>query len=113
MGVRNNALFKTWDDEAFALWLSHHLAPVDPSKPDGAVTLATPTWAEAATFSEPYAPARGWDKLADLQLPVGFLMAGDEFWMGGDNVANEMVWRPKRARNERIMDASHLVRSPV
>jgi pimeloyl-ACP methyl ester carboxylesterase len=107
--VRDNALFKSWDDAAFDLWLSHHLALVDPSRPDGPVTLATPTWAEAATFSEPQGPIRGWDKLRDLEMPVGFLMAGDEFWMGGETVANEMVWRPKRVRNERIMEASHLV----
>jgi hypothetical protein len=107
--VRSSPLFKSWDDHAFDLWLSHHLVPVDPALPDGPVTLATPTWAEAATFSEPHAPARGWDKVAQLDLPVGFLMAEDEFWMCGEDVAHEMVWRPRRARNERVLGASHLV----
>lgn len=107
--VRGNALFKSWDDEAFDLWLSHHLVPVDYAAESGPVTLATPTWAEAATFSDQLAALRGWDKLPELPMPVGFLMAEDEFWMWGEETANEMVWRPPRARNERVKGASHLV----
>lgn len=107
--VRSNAMFKSWDDAVFDLWLSHSLVPSDPSNPDGAVELATPTWAEAAVFSDPHSTLRGWDQLAQLTMPTGFLMAGDEVWMTGEDMANEMVWRPPRARNERFMDASHLL----
>lgn len=105
--VRENALFSRWEEEQFAIWLSHYL--VSSQSGDRAVTLATPTWAEAQTFSEPDAPMRGWECLPNLPMPVGFLMAGDETWMTGEEVARELVWRPKRARNERILEASHLV----
>lgn len=104
--VRGNALFGRWDEEQFQEWLDA-LVPV-PGVP-GAVQLPTPTWAEAQSFSEPDAPMRGWNKLPDLDIPVGFVMAGDETWMTGEDVANELVWRPRRPRNERIMAASHLV----
>lgn len=104
--VRSNALFSRWEEEQFGIWLSHYLVP---SEAGDGVTLATPTWAEAQTFSEPDAPMRGWECLPKLSMPVGFLMAGDETWMTGETVAQELVWRPQRARNERIMDASHLV----
>ncbi|EKD03337.1 hypothetical protein A1Q2_02366 [Trichosporon asahii var. asahii CBS 8904] len=103
--VRSNALFSRWEEEQFRIWLSHYLVP----SPSGGMELATPTWAEAQTFSEPDAPMRGWECLPDLGMPVGFLMAGDETWMTGEEVAQELVWRPQRARNERILDASHLV----
>ncbi|GMK54032.1 hypothetical protein CspeluHIS016_0106180 [Cutaneotrichosporon spelunceum] len=105
--VRTNALFKTWDEAVFQTWLSHSLAP-DPAA-EGAVELATPTWAEAAVFSDPHSTLRGWDQLANLDMPTGFLMAGDETWMAGEELAREMVWRPKRARNERLMNATHLL----
>ncbi|BEI81548.1 hypothetical protein CcaverHIS002_0207080 [Cutaneotrichosporon cavernicola] len=107
--VRTNPLFKTWDEGVFKTWLSHSLAPSDPAQPDGAVELATPTWAEAAVFSDPHSTLRGWDQLPNLEMPTGFLMAGDEVWMAGEKLAGEMVWRSKRARNERIMDATHLL----
>lgn len=73
------------------------------------VQLATPSWAEAAVFSDPSAPQRGWDKLLDVTCPVGFLMAGNPMWLGGPDVAAEIPWRAPRSRNERLMDAGHLV----
>lgn len=102
-------MFTTWDAEAFELFLSHGLVPIDPKKPDGEVTLATPRWAEAAIFSDPYGPQRGWDKLLELTVPAGFLMAGNASWMGGPKVAAEIASRAPRARNERIMEAGHLL----
>jgi hypothetical protein len=102
-------MFGPWDQEAFELFLSHGLVPTDPAKPDGELTLATPRWAEASIFSDPYGPQRGWDKLLELTVPSGFLMAGNAGWMGGPEVAQEIVWRAPRARNERIMKTSHLL----
>lgn len=107
--MRTNAMFAPWDGEVFDLFLSHGLVPSDSSKPNGEVTLATPRWAEAAIFSDPYGPQRGWDKLLDLACPAGLLMAGNAGWMGGPKIAQEIAWRAPRARNERIMDGSHLV----
>jgi len=107
--MKGNAMFGTWDPEVFELFLSHGLVPTDPSKPDGEVTLATPRWAEAAIFSDPYGPQRGWDNLLKLAVPAGFLMAGNAGWMGGEQVAQEIVARAPRGRNERIMKASHLL----
>lgn len=107
--VRNNPMFRSWDDAVFDTWLSHSLVASDPVQPDGPVELATPTWAEASVFSDPHSTLHGWDGLPKLQMPTGFLMAADEVWMAGEDMANEMVWRPPRARNERIMDTSHLI----
>lgn len=107
---RSNPMFGRWNPAVFDLWVSHSLVPVDPSEHEGAVTLATPTWAEAATFSDPNALPRGWDKLAELDMPVGFVQAGEaDMWTAGEKTVNEMVFRAPGARNERIMEASHLV----
>lgn len=107
--LRTNALFKSWDDASFDLWLSHHLVPSNAAVPGGAAELSTPAWAEAAVFSDPHSTLRGWDMLPTLGMPTAFLMAGDEFWMCGDEIANEMVYRSPRARNERLLDNSHLL----
>ena len=72
--------------------------------------MSTPKWCEAIVFGEPTGLHEGWDKLPELQVPVGFLMAGK---IGGpltEKIAASLVWRPKDARNERVMDASHQVR---
>lgn len=107
--MKSNPMFGPWDDETFALFLSHGLVPSDPTKPDGEVTLATPRWAEAAIFSDPFGPQRGWDNLLEIPVPAGFLMAGNASWMGGEKVAQEIANRAPRGRNERIMKASHLL----
>lgn len=106
---RNNPLFATWDADVFQTWLTHHIVPVDPSTPDGEVTLATPSWAEAAVFSDPNGSPRGWDRLPRLRVPAGFLMAENEDWMGGEDLAREMSTRAPRARNERVMNTGHLL----
>ncbi len=85
------------------------MTPVDPSKPDGPVQLATPPWCEAAIFAEPTALAEGWDRLPELAVPVGFVMAGVATATMGQDLTREMVWRPRLSKNERMMDAGHLV----
>lgn len=99
-------MFSRFDPETYKIWLSHGLVPTGQGEE---VQLATPTWAEAAIFSDPRAPQRGWDLLPKLQCPVGFLMAEDPAWMGGEKFARELVWRPPRARHERVPGAGHLV----
>jgi pimeloyl-ACP methyl ester carboxylesterase len=53
--------------------------------------------------------AEGWDKLAEMNVPVGFVMGGDAQATTGEENTREMVWRAPNAKNERIMDAGHLV----
>jgi len=107
--MRNSPFMKPWDEDMVQLWVSHGLVPVDPSKPDGPVTLATPAWCEAAVFTEPTDVGRGWDKLAELDIPVATLMANYPSATLGEPNTHEMVWRPKLARTERALDAGHLV----
>lgn len=104
--VRSSPFFAKWHEEVWALYLKTGLVPLG-SK--GEVQLATPSWAEAAVFAEPTGIAEGWDKLPRLDMPVGFLMAGDNRSTMGDDMTARMVWRPKRSSNERIMDGGHLV----
>jgi len=99
-------MFSRFDPEVFALWLEHGVVRTGNGEE---VHLATPPWAEACVFSDPRAPQRGWDLLPQLQVPVGFCMAQDTTWMGGDKIQRELVWRPKRARNEMVEGAGHLV----
>jgi hypothetical protein len=104
LSVRNTPFFKTWHDEVFEIWETHHLVPCAEG-----VTLATPSWAEAAVFSETTGLGEGWDALPELEVPVGFLMAGDATATLGEELTSEMVWRPPVVANERVMDAGHLV----
>ncbi|EJT46544.1 hypothetical protein A1Q1_04839 [Trichosporon asahii var. asahii CBS 2479] len=106
--VKKDAMTKTWDEDVWRLWLSHGIVPVDYSKPDGEVTLATAPWAECAVFSDPVGPQRGWYALPKVRCPVGFIMAGNPTWLGGPDVTKEIPWRAPRGRNERLMDAGHL-----
>jgi hypothetical protein len=53
----------------------------------------------------------GWDKLKELEVPVGFVMGKDPWWTKGEENTQEMVWRAKDSRHERFMDAGHLVSS--
>lgn len=103
-GMRTNPMFSKFPDSIFRLWLSHGIVPTA----QGAVTLTTPPWCEAVVFSDCRSPQRGWDLLPTLTIPVGFVMAEDAQWMGGDKIAGELVSRPPRARNERAR-AGHLV----
>lgn len=118
--VRSSPFFSGWHDEVFKIWETHHLVPSphpssssSSSTPgEGGVTLATPSWAEAAVFTEPTGLGEGWDALPTLQVPVGFLMAGDASSTLGEEMTRELVWRPPMASNERLMDAGHLVCPP-
>lgn len=101
--------FQRWDPRTFDLMISHGLVPVDPSRPDGPVTLATPGSQECAVFVEPTAAARAWDRLPTLNVPTAFLMAGDPERTLGEKITQELVWRPPLARNERLMNTQHLV----
>jgi hypothetical protein len=100
--TRSSPFFASWNDEVWDLWLSHAIIPLEPgelhvsSTRHGPVQLATPPWAEAAVFAETTAMAEGWDKLAEINLPVGFVMGGDPQATTGEE-------------NERIVDAGHLV----
>lgn len=104
--VRSSPFFQSWHDEVFKIWETHHLVPLPY---DRGVTLATPSWAEAAVFSETTGLGEGWDALPELKVPCAFLMAGDAGATLGEDLTREMVWRPPLAVNERIMDAGHLV----
>jgi hypothetical protein len=104
LSVRSTPFFSSWHDEMFKIWETHHLVPSEQG-----VTLATPSWAEAAVFSEITGLAEGWDALPELKVPVGFLMAGDARATLGEEISREMVWRPPMVANERMMDAGHLV----
>ena len=104
--VRSSAFYNKWHEEAFEMHLSHGLVPV-PGSTD--VQLATPKWAEAAVFAETEGLGIGWDKLAEVKVPVGFVMAGDARASMGEEVARELVWRPAVCANERFMGAGHLV----
>lgn len=75
---------------------------------DGAVELATPSWAETAVFTESTGIAQGWDALPLLHTRTGFIMSHKADAIS-EQVSAELVWRPKLARNERIRDSSHLV----
>jgi hypothetical protein len=99
-------MFSRFDEEVFDQWLKFGIVPTGKGEE---VHLATPPWAEACVFSDPRAPQRGWDLLPKLQVPVGFLMAEDTYWMGGPKLQRELVWRPPRARNEMVIGAGHLV----
>lgn len=101
--------FQRWDTRTLELIITHGLVPVDPSEPNGPVTLATPGFQECAVFVEPTAAARAWDRLSTLQVPTAFLMAGDPERTLGEAVTQELVWRPPLARNERLVGTGHLV----
>ncbi|KAL1412834.1 hypothetical protein Q8F55_000583 [Vanrija albida] len=111
--LRDSPFFAPWADSIFDLYMTHGIVPVDYSKPDGAVTLATPAWCEAAVFCEPGGPGIGWAKLKSLSMPVAFAMAGDTSATSGPGKGpgrtHEMVWRAALSRNEIIVDAGHLV----
>jgi hypothetical protein len=107
--MRDSPFMKPWADSMVDIWVSHGLVPVDPAQPDGEVTLATPAWCEAAVFTEPTDVGRGWDKLVHLPMPVATLMANYPSATLGEPNTHEMVWRPKLARTERVLDAGHLV----
>jgi hypothetical protein len=91
------------------MWNSHALVPVNASYPAGPSQLATPPWAEAYVFAEPHGMGIAWDKLKELEMPVGFVMCGNANWTYGEGATREMVWRPKLSSNERMMDAGHMV----
>ncbi|KAL1404898.1 hypothetical protein Q8F55_008509 [Vanrija albida] len=107
--MRKSAFFARFSDAQLEVYLRRGLVPVDPARPDGPVTLATPVWAEAATFTEIDAGARGYDKLPHLAVPVGWVMAGNSGTTRGDEMTQHMVWRPPRARNERHLKSGHLL----
>lgn len=107
--VRSSPFYKEWHEEVWQLYLSHGLIPA-PKDGEGAVQLSTPGWGEAAVFGEPTGMAEAWDRLRDLEVPVGFLMAGNSKATQGEETTGRMVWRSKRSWNERIMDGGHLVR---
>ncbi len=103
--VRSSPFFAPWTEESFSIWLKTHLV----RHPNGGLQLATPPWCEAIVFGEPIGLGEGWDKLAELQVPVGIVMGGDAFFTYGEENTQSMVWRPKNVRNERMMEAGHLV----
>lgn len=103
--IRLSPFYASWHPEVFDSWLAHGLVP----HPEGGVQLATPAWAESCCFAEPTSLGLGWDSLADVKVPVGFLMCGDPRATSGEDNTAAMVWRPKIVANERIMDASHMV----
>ncbi|EKC98389.1 hypothetical protein A1Q2_07403 [Trichosporon asahii var. asahii CBS 8904] len=107
--LASNPFFAAFDPEQFDVYLARALIPVDPSNPEGEVTLATPIWAEACTFTEPEAGARAWDKLPSISVPIGWIMAGNSATTYGDKRSQQMVHRPPRARNERWLQAEHLL----
>lgn len=102
-------MYQDFDPRIFATTISHGLVPVDPSQPNGAVTLATPPWSEVAVFVEPWSPVRAWDKLTKLKVKTGFWMARDPERTINAELTQELVWRPPLARNERSIDADHLL----
>jgi hypothetical protein len=106
--VRPTPFFATWHPEVFDLWLSHALVPL-PSGDEGSVQLATPKWGEAAVFAETEGLGQGWDKLPELRVPVGFVMAGVPTATQGEEATREMVWRAPICANEIFSDAGHLV----
>lgn len=112
---RLSPFFEAWHDDVRQVFETHGLVPVDPQQPEGEVTLTTPSWSEASTFVEFTGLQEGWDKLAELQVPTGLVMGGkSELPMFRETeTVEEMVWRPKRARNERMESAGHLVSSFV
>ncbi|GMK55193.1 hypothetical protein CspeluHIS016_0202490 [Cutaneotrichosporon spelunceum] len=107
--MRAQPFFAAWDQEVFDLYVSHGLVPVDYDKPDGEVTLATPSWSEAAVFTEPEGVAHGWMALPKVTCPLGFVMANVPIATYGEEKTRDMVWRAPRARNERFPDAGHLI----
>ncbi|BEJ12351.1 hypothetical protein CspHIS471_0208110 [Cutaneotrichosporon sp. HIS471] len=104
--TRTNAMFNTWDQDVFDVYLKTSLVPTGNGEE---VTLATPKWAEAAVFSDPEGPQRGWDTLSKLRCPVGFILGENPAWLGGPQVVPEIPWRAPRSRNERLMSGSHLL----
>lgn len=102
-------MYQQFDPRTFEVTISHGLVPVDASKPDGPVMLATPPWSEVSVFVEPTSPSRAWDKLSTLKVKTGFLMARDPERTMGPELTQELVWRPPLARNERLIDADHLL----
>lgn len=107
--LRDSPFFQPWADSIFDLYISHGIVPVDYGKPDGEVTLATPSWCEGAVFCEPEGLGLGWAKLKTLQVPTAFAMAGDATATMGPEKTREMVWRAALSRNEIVVDAGHLV----
>ena len=105
--VRSSPFYGKWHDEAFQMHLSYGLVPTPGT--DGGVQLATPKWGEAAVFAETEGLGQAWDKLPELQVPVGFVMAGDARATMGEEITAQMVWRPPICANERLMEAGHLV----
>ena len=97
--------FKRYHPEVFEIWQSHALV----NSSDGGVELATASWCETAVFSEPTGLAEGWELLRKVEVPVGFLTAGETKATFGDKNTAEMVHRPPKSRNERIMRASHQI----
>lgn len=107
-----NPFFAAFAPAQFDAYLARALVPVDADAAragGGAVTLATPIWAEACVFTEPEAGARAWDKLPAVRVPVGWVMAGNSATTYGDRRTQQMVHRPPRARNERWLAANHLL----
>lgn len=104
--MRPNPMFSQFPSSVFDIWTTHGILPTT-SDPEGEVTLTTPTWSESACFSDCTAPQRGWDLLPQLKVPVGFVVAEDARWLGGNKIAREMVSRPPRSRHERTR-AGHL-----
>lgn len=102
--MSKSPFYKSWHKDAFEIWLTHGI--VDNGKE---VVLATPAWSEAAIFCEPEGVARGWDQLAVLPMPVGFVMEKGAIATLGEKRTQEMVWRAPRSRNERFMHAGHLI----
>lgn len=107
--MRAQPFYAAWDQVIFDLYVAHGLVPVDYNNPEGEVTLATPSWCEAAIFTEPEGVAHGWMALTELECPVGFVMANVPVATYGEEKTRDMVWRPSRARNERFPDAGHLI----
>lgn len=107
--LRASPFFAVWDERQFDVLVSHGLVPVDYADPAGPVTLATPAWCEALLFVEPFSTGQTWDALPAISVPVGWCMAGDSATTRGDLLTQEMVWRPPRSRNERVLGSGHLI----
>ncbi|ORX33446.1 Alpha/Beta hydrolase protein [Kockovaella imperatae] len=93
-----------WHPEINEVWARHGFV-----KTDNGVTLATPAWAEAAVFAEPFARGVGWDKLGQLRVPVGSVIGKDSQALGTLGEASELVLRPPGSVAEVVDGAGHLL----
>ena len=95
-----------WHPEINDLWKQHGFVPVLNGP---GVQLSTPSWAETAVFAEPSSRAVGWDKLAELEMPVGSIVGGDSVALGSQEEARELVLRPRDSLAEVVDGVGHLL----